>query len=76
MKGFVKWFDKAPVWLKIILALPVLDILWAVYRIVKGAAYGKVGLIIIGILWIILGWGVLWIIDIVSIIIKKHPILA
>lgn len=76
MKGLVKWFDNAPIWLKIILALPGLDIIWAVYRIVKGAAYGKIGLVIIGILWILLGWAILWIIDIVSIIIKKHPVLA
>lgn len=76
MKGLVKWFDNAPIWLKVILALPGLDIIWAVYRIVKGAAYGKMGLVIIGILWILLGWAILWIIDIVSIVIKKHPILA
>jgi len=76
MKGLVKWFDNAPLWLKIILALPGLDIIWAVYRIVKGAAYGKIGLVIIGILWILLGWAILWILDIVSIIIKKHPVLA
>lgn len=76
MKGMVKWFENCPVWLKIIFALPVLDIIWAVFRIVKGAAYGKVGLIVVGILWILLGWALLWVVDIVSIIIKKHPVLA
>ena len=76
MKGMVKWFENAPLWLKIIFALPGLDIIWAVFRIVKGAAYGKIGLIIIGILWILLGWAILWIIDIVSIVMKKHPIWA
>lgn len=76
MKGLVKWFEDAPVWLKIIFALPVLDIIWAFFRIVKGAVKGKISLVIIGILWIILGWAILWVIDIVSIIVKKHPILA
>ena len=76
MKGMVKWFENCPVWLKVIFALPGLDIIWAIFRIVKGAAYGKVGLIVVGILWILLGWAILWIIDIVSIIIKKHPVLA
>ena len=76
MKGMVKWFENCPLWLKIIFALPGLDIIWAIFRIVKGAAYGKIGLVLIGILWIILGWAILWIIDIVSIIIKKHPIWA
>ena len=42
MKGMVKWFENAPLWLKIIFALPGLDIIWAVFRIVKGAAYGLV----------------------------------
>ena len=76
MKGMVKWFESAPLWVKIIFALPGLDIIWAVFRIIKGAAQGKLGLILIGILWIILGWAILWIIDLVSILIKKHPILA
>ena len=76
MKDMVKWFEKAPVWLKVIFALPGLDIIWAIFRIVKGAVKGKVGLIVVGILWIILGWAILWIVDIVSIIIKKHPVLA
>ena len=53
MKSFVKWFDESPLWLKIIFALPVIDIVWAVYRIVKGAAYGKIWTLIGGILWIV-----------------------
>ncbi len=73
MKNFVKWFDDAPLWLKVVFALPVLDIVWAVYRIVKGAAYGKVSLILGGILWILLGWGILWVIDIVCICVWKQP---
>ena len=76
MDGIVKWFESAPLWVKIIFALPGLDIVWAAFRIIKGAAKGKLGLILIGILWIILGWAILWIIDLVSILIKKHPILA
>lgn len=72
----VKWFEKAPVWLKVVFALPFLDIIWAIFRIVKGVTKKDFGLVLIGILWIILGWGILWIIDIVSILIKKHPILA
>lgn len=73
MKSFVKWMDNCPIWLKIIFALPGLDLIWAIYRVVKGAARGNVGLIIAGILWIILGWAILWVIDLVSIIIWKSP---
>ena len=72
----IKWFENAPVWLKVIFALPGLDFIWAIFRIVKGVVKGKIGLVLIGILWLVLGWAILWIIDIVSILIKKHPIWA
>ena len=76
MKGMVKWFENAPLWLKVIFALPGLDIIWAIFRVVKGVVKGKLSLVLIGVLWIVLGWAILWIIDIVSILIKKHPVLA
>ena len=72
----VKWFEDAPLWLKIVFALPGIDIVWAIFRIVKGVTKKDYGLVLIGVLWILLGWLALWIVDLVSIIIKKHPILA
>ncbi len=71
--GFVKAMDNLPLWVKIILALPGLDIIWAIYRIVKGAVQGKTGILLGGILWLLLGWAILWIIDIVSICLAKKP---
>ena len=73
MKGFVKWMDDAPFWLKIVFALPVLDIVWAVYRIIKGCANKSALLIVAGILWIILGCFALWLIDLICICIWKEP---
>ena len=75
MKECVKWFDNLPWIVKIIFALPGLDIVWAVYRIIKGGVQGKVGLIVAGILWIILGWALLWVIDLICVLIYKKPIL-
>jgi len=75
MKNCVKWFDNLPWIVKLIFALPGLDLLWAIYRIVKGAAYGKIGTLIAGILWIVLGWAILWIIDLISVIVAKKPVL-
>lgn len=72
----VKWFEKAPVWLKVVFALPVLDIIWGIFRIVKGVTKSKPILIVIGIIWVILGGPIFWLIDIISILIKKHPVLA
>ena len=73
--GFVKWLDKAPIWLKIVLALPVLDVVWAIYRIIKGACTGKLLTLVAGILWILLGWAILWVIDLICIILYKKPTL-
>ncbi len=72
MKNFVKWFDESPLWVKIVFALPILDIVWAIYRIVKGAAYGKVWTLVGGILWIVLGWIALWLVDLICVIGWKH----
>ena len=77
MKDLIAAFDKLPKIVKIILALPGLDIVWALYRIVKGAVYKNFTTLIAGIVWLLAGWAILWIIDIVSIIIyKKVKLLA
>ena len=70
MKDFIKAMDDLPLILKIILALPALDIVWGIYRIVKGVAYKNVVTLIFGILWIIPGSVICWILDIVT---EKPP---
>ncbi len=70
--SFVKWMDSCPWWLKIIFALPGLDIIWAIYRIVKGCVKKNWLVLVAGILWIVLGWAILWIIDIVCVLIFKE----
>lgn len=72
--AFVKWMDNLPLWAKIIFALPALDIVWAIYRIVKGAVKGQTSVLLGGILWLLLGWAIFWIIDIVSICLQKRPV--
>lgn len=62
MKEYVKFIDDLPKILRIILALPGLDgIFYGIYRIAKGK-------FIIGILWIVLGFAILWIIDLICVI--------
>jgi len=75
MKDLIKSMDNLPWLAKIILALPVLDgIVWGIYRIVKGLDRSDTLMLIVGILWIILGATIFWIIDIISIILYKKVV--
>lgn len=65
MKEYVKLIDGLPWILRLILALPGIDgIVYGIYRIAKGR-------LLVGILWIVLGFAILWIIDIISVLINK-----
>ena len=75
MNNFVNAMDNLPWIVKILLCLPVLDLIWAIYRIVKGASTNSVSKIVIGILWIIIGTTVLWVVDLVCTLISKRPTL-
>ena len=69
---FVKAIDNLPWIVKLLLCLPIVDIIWAIYRIVKGVAKKDIVLIIAGILWIVLGCVILWLIDLICIIVWKN----
>ncbi len=72
MKEIVKAFDGLPWILKLILALPGIDgIAYGIYRIAKGIDKKDNTILIAGIIWIIVGWALLWIIDLVTVIVYK-----
>ena len=74
MRDVVKFFDDLPWIAKIIFALPFLDwIAWGIYRVAKGVTKKDNLQIIIGIIWILVGWTILWVIDLVTIILYKKP---
>lgn len=75
MKDFISAMDKLPWILKLILCLPGLDIVWAVYRIVKGVSTKKVLTLVFGILWIIPGVAIGWIIDLICTLFFSRPVL-
>lgn len=66
----VKWMDKQSKLIKVILALPFLDIVWVIYRIVKSAKSNHALGVILGIILIIVGIPFLWLIDIITIILN------
>ena len=76
MKDLIKAIDQLPLIVKILFCIPALDIIWAVYRIVKGIVTNNMLLIIVGILWIVPGAVFAWLIDLVTTILKGKPILT
>ncbi|TNF07411.1 MAG: hypothetical protein EP317_04710 [Bacillota bacterium] len=69
MRDLVKAYDDLPFLIKLILALPAIDgIAYGIYRIAKGIDRKDNTMLVVGILWIVLGFAILWIIDIVSVI--------
>ncbi|MBU1092945.1 MAG: hypothetical protein KKH01_00635 [Firmicutes bacterium] len=77
MRDLVQAFDDLPWLLKVIFALPGLDFLWGIYRLIKGIHKGDNVLILAGIVWIATGWAILWIIDLYTVLVyKKVTVLA
>lgn len=73
MKNLIKSFDDMPWVLKLILCLPVLDIVWAIYRICKGADTKNTLMLVVGILWLFVGTTITWIVDLICTIVSKRP---
>lgn len=66
MNGLVNAFDNLPKVVKIILAIPFLDIVWVVYRICRSVAKNNVVGIVLGVLLLIIGIPFLWLVDIIT----------
>jgi multisubunit Na+/H+ antiporter MnhF subunit len=63
--------DSLPLVLKIVFALPCLDILWAIYRIIKGVNAKDTVAIVIDILLLVFGsWSVMWLVDIITLLLN------
>lgn len=64
MKKYVKFINDLPFILKVILALPGLDgVFYGLYRIGKGK-------VIAGLIWILFGFVIFWIIDLYTLFTK------
>ena len=62
--------EALPLWLKLIFALPGLDIIWMIYRVWKSVKKGHVFGIILGIVFIIIGIPFVWLIDIITLLVS------
>lgn len=69
MKSVIKFFDSLPLIVKIIFALPVLDILWAVYRLCRSINKSNAVGIILAIIMLLVCPAIFWLIDIITLLV-------
>ena len=72
MKDLIKAMDNLPWLVKLILCIPAIDIVWAVYRVIRSLAAGNVLGIVLSIVLIIVGIPVLWLIDLICVLVSKN----
>lgn len=77
MKELLKAVDDLPFIAKLILCIPALDIVWAIYRIIKGVVEKNTVLLVVGIIWIIGAFSLGWLVDLITVALnKERPILT
>lgn len=68
MGELIKAMDGLPKIVKIILAIPMLDIIWAIYRLCKSINAKNTLGIVLGIVLLIVGIPFLWLVDIITLL--------
>ena len=71
MKDLIKAIDNLSDLVKLLLCLPIVNIVWGIYRVARGVEANNVMGIVLGILWIIFGGIILWVFDLVYMIMNK-----
>lgn len=66
MQEYINAFDNLPLVVKIIFALPMLDILWAVYRLCKSLSKQNTVGIVLAVLMLIVCPALFWLVDIIT----------
>ncbi len=70
MKQFIDSIDALPLLVKVILAIPALDIVWGIYRIVSALDRKDTVSLIISIILLFIPF--MWVIDIIFILLKGN----
>lgn len=71
MKGFISTMDNLPLWAKVLLAIPMLDIVWVVYRLMKSIDANNTLGIVLAVILIVIGIPFLWLVDIITLVLMK-----
>jgi len=70
MKSFIKAIDDLPTLVKLILALPGLDIVWVIYRLLRSLVKNNILGVVVAVVAIIVGLPWLWLVDIICILLN------
>ena len=70
--GFIKWMNGRSRLVKILFCLPIIDIIWGVYRLLGAIANKNVLHIVLAALWIVFAGFVGWVLDLVCILLTGH----
>ncbi len=68
MKGLIKTLDNLPLIVKLILCIPLLDIVWSVYKLCRSITKNNVLGIILAVLTIFPGAAFIWLIDLLTLL--------
>lgn len=65
---FTRWMEQQPLVVKIIIALPFLDVIWGIYRLVKAINSKNDEAVIIAIVLLLLSGYIWWLVDLIALI--------
>lgn len=72
LNELINIMDNLPQWVKIILALPFLDIVWNIYRLLKSISKNNTVGIVVAVIILFVGVPFVWLIDIICIAYNNH----
>jgi len=65
---FTRWMEQQPLVVKVIIALPFLDVIWGIYRLVKAINSKSNEAVIIAIVLLLLSGYIWWLVDLIALI--------
>ena len=71
MKNLIKAIDELPWLVKLILCIPMLGIVWSIYRICRSLVKENMLGVVLGVLTIFPGAAIIWLIDLICVLVNK-----
>ena len=72
MHAFCKWMDDQSRLVKILFCLPIVDILWGIYRLGGAIANKNILHIVLSVIWILWAGFIGWVLDLIAILLTGH----